>query len=188
MAGAPARKEATYADLEALPANMVGEILFGVLHAFPRPRLRHARVSSRLGMTVGPPFDRGGGDAPGGWIILDEPELHLGRDVVVPDLGGWRRTRLPALPDEAAFTLAPDWVCEVLSPSTRQVDLTDKREIYQREGVKHLWLIDPDAKLPEGRRLDTKGYVVAGAWRDEAVVRAEPFDAIELPLAVLWET
>lgn len=187
MGGDAAKKEATYADLEALPENMVGEILFGVLHAFPRPRLRHARVGSRLGSHLGPPFDHRGGK-PGGWILLDEPELHLGRDVVVPDLGGWRRERLPELPNAPALELAPDWVCEVLSPSTRSVDLTDKRAIYQREQVPHLWYVDAEARALEVLRWGPQGYVIVGAWRDDAVVRAEPFDAIELELSTLWET
>jgi hypothetical protein len=89
---------ATYADLEALPANMVGEILYGVLHAHPRPAPGHARASSRLGAELDGPFDRGRG-GPGGWIILDEPELHLGPHVVVPDIAGWRRERLTPFPE-----------------------------------------------------------------------------------------
>jgi len=183
----PAKKQATYADLEALPPHVVGEILFGILHAFPRPRSRHGRASFRLGSRLGPPFDEGEG-GPGGWILLDEPELHLGDDVVVPDLAGWRRARMPELPEVAYFTLPPDWVAEVLSPSTRTYDLTDKRAIYQRERVAHLWFVDPDARTLEVQRWSGKGYLVVGSWRHEAVVRAEPFDEIELSLAVLWAT
>ena len=181
----PARKKAVYADLEALPPNVVGEILFGVLHAFPRPRTRHARASTRLTGRLGPPFDEGDG-GPGGWVLLDEPEIHLGEDVVVPDLAGWRRERMPELPDATFLTLAPDWVCEVLSPSTRAVDLTDKRAIYLRERVTHLWFVDPSDQTLEVQRWSADGYVTIAAWRGDDRVRAEPFDAIELPLAALW--
>jgi Uma2 family endonuclease len=185
--GAPAERKATYADLEQLPAHVVGELLFGVLHTSPRPRLRHARASTRLGSRLGPPFDEGDG-GPGGWLFLDEPELHLGEDVLVPDLAAWRRERLPELPDAAYLSLAPDWVCEVLSSSTRAIDLTDKRAIYHRERVSHLWFVDPaaDVQTLEVQRWEQSGYVVVGAWRGEAVVRAEPFEAIELRLAALW--
>ncbi|MCL2777658.1 MAG: Uma2 family endonuclease, partial [Polyangiaceae bacterium] len=99
---------ATYADLEALPPNMVGEILHGVLYAFPRPASRHARATSILGGELIAPFDRGKG-GPGGWILLDEPELHFGADVLVPDIAGWRRERMPEMPDAPWFALAPDW-------------------------------------------------------------------------------
>lgn len=183
--GDAAHKKATYAELEALPSNVVGEILFGVLHAFPRPRTRHGRASTRLGARLGRPFDEGEG-GPGGWLLLDEPELHLGDDVLVPDIAGWRRERMPELPDVAFLTLAPDWACEVLSPSTRSYDVTDKRAIYHREGVTHLWLLDPEAATLEVQRWADGGYVTIGSWRDAAIVRAEPFDAVELPLAVLW--
>ncbi|NUP11399.1 MAG: Uma2 family endonuclease [Polyangiaceae bacterium] len=183
--GDPAKKKASYADLEALPSNVVGEILFGVLHAFPRPRVRHGRATSRLGNRLGPPFDEGSG-GPGGWILLDEPEVHLGEDVVVPDLAGWRRERMPELPDVAFFTLAPDWVCETLSPSTRTYDITDKRAIYQRERVQHLWFVDPDARTLEVQRHSESGYITLSTWRDDAEVRAEPFEAVVLPLGVLW--
>lgn len=188
MPGDPARREATYAELEALPRHVVGEILYGVLHAFPRPRIRHARAASRLGVSLGPAFDRGH-PGPGGWILLDEPELHLGRDVLVPDLAGWRRERLPELPDEAYFTLAPDWVCEVLSPATRAVDLTDKRDIYLRERVEHLWLVDPapEACTLEVLRWSERGYVVVASHRGDAVVEAPPFEAVPLELGALWE-
>lgn len=180
-----ARRPATYADLEALPSNVVGEILFGVLHAFPRPRLRHARAATRLGATLGPPFDQGN-DGPGGWVFLDEPELHLGDDVLVPDLAAWKRTRLPELPDAAFLSLAPDWACEVLSPSTRALDLTDKRAIYAREHVDHLWFIDPEAETLEVQRWSPNGYLVVASHRGDAVVHAEPFDTFTLDLATLW--
>lgn len=184
-----ARRKATYADLAALPPHVVGEILFGVLHTFPRPRLRHARAATRLGARLGPPFDEGNG-GPGGWIFLDEPELHFGDDVVVPDLAGWRRESLPELPDAAFLTVAPDWVCEVLSPSTRGIDMTDKRAVYQREGVKHLWFVDPqpDALTLEVQRWSETGYIIRATYRGDTMVRAEPFEALEFGLGGLWES
>jgi Uma2 family endonuclease len=130
----PRARPATYDDLIEVPDHLVAEIIDGELHTTPRPAPRYADASSGLGGALRGPFDRGRG-GPGGWRILDEPELHLGPDVLVPDLAGWRRERLPALPDEAYFTLAPDWVCEVLSPSTMALDRTRKLAVYVREQV-----------------------------------------------------
>ena len=184
----PAKKaapSATYADLVALPENLVGEILAGELVVSPRPAPRHARAASSAGGLLSGPFDFGRG-GPGGWWILDEPELHLGADVVVPDLGGWRRSRMPALPEAAFFELAPDWVCEVLSPSTQRYDRVQKLAIYARVRVAHYWLIDPTARTLEVLRLDGEGYRIVGTHVDDAKVRAEPFDAVELELGLLW--
>lgn len=185
MVAKPARTPATYADIEALPPNVVGEIIAGTLYASPRPASPHAVASSALGEELGPPFKRGRG-GPGGWVILDEPELHFGGDVLVPDLGGWRRERMPEVLDVAAFTLAPDWACEVLSPSTAAIDRGEKMPVYARERVGHLWLVDPLLRTLEVFRLDGDGYRVVATWHDEAKVRAEPFEAFELDLAVLW--
>jgi Uma2 family endonuclease len=180
------RAPVTYADLEALPAHVVGEILHGELVVSPRPAPKHARACSRLSMRLGPPFDLGDG-GPGGWGILFEPELHLGADVVVPDLAGWRRERLPSLPEIAWFELAPDWVCEVLSPSTARHDRAQKLAIYARERVAHAWLVDPLARTLEVLRLvGEAGWLIAGVHGGDAVVRAEPFAAIELDLLSLW--
>jgi Uma2 family endonuclease len=160
-------------------------LVSGALHLQPRPRPKHARASSSLGYGVGGPFDYDPG-GPGGWWILDEPELHLGEDVLVPDLAGWRRERMPALPEEAFFSLPPDWASEVLSPSTRDFDLTEKRRVYADHGVPWLWFVDPDARTLEVFEL------VAGAWTlrlaeaRDAEVRAQPFDAITLSLSPLW--
>ena len=182
----PARRPASYEQLCALPANMVGEIVFGVLHAHPRPAPKHARATSTLGEELGPPFNRGRG-GPGGWIILDEPELHLGPHVIVPDLAGWRRERMPEMPvDEAFFSLAPDWACEVLSPRTASLDRGDKRKVYGEFDVKDLWYVDPEAQTLEVFALDPNGYRVVDVFSGEAMVRAVPFDAIELELGALW--
>lgn len=181
-----ARRAATYEDLLALPPHMTGQILFGVLHAFPRPAPRHARAASVLGAELGGPFDRGRG-GPGGWILLDEPELHLGPHVIVPDLAGWRRARMPEMPvDLAYFTLAPDWVCEVLSPSTVAVDRGDKRAIYAAAGVAHLWFVDPEARTLEILALDGATYRVLDVVSGDATVHPEPFDQLPLELGALW--
>jgi Uma2 family endonuclease len=182
---AKVRRPATYQDILDAPANVVAEIVRGALELHPRPAPRHARASSILGVEVGGPFDRGNG-GPGGWWILDEPELHLGVDVLVPDLAGWRRERMPALPDAAWFELAPDWVCEVLSPGTRRLDLTDKRDIYGASGIVHLWLIDPDERTLEAFERRDGAWVLIAAIAGEAEVRIAPFDAIAFPLGALW--
>jgi Uma2 family endonuclease len=182
------KRRATYEDLLRVPDNKVAELLDGELVVSPRPAARHARAASGLGVGLGP-FDFGsgpGGKEPGGWWVLDEPELHLGKDVLVPDLAGWRRTRMPIIPDVAAFELAPDWVCEVVSPSTVRHDRLRKMRIYARESVAHLWLVDPIAQTLEVYRLEGGRWVVFGTFGGDEKVRAEPFDAIELDLARLW--
>jgi Uma2 family endonuclease len=165
---------------------MIAEVLDGQLHLQPRPAKHDAAAASALGEELGPPFKRGRG-GPGGWLILDEPELHLLSDILVPDLAGWRRARMPAIvADEAYFVLAPDWIAEVVSPSSAKYDRTDKLAIYARERVGWVWLIDPIARTLEVLVLDESGWRLGGAWRDDARVRAQPFDAIELDLAILW--
>lgn len=184
---AVSRRRATYQDIIDLPESMIGEILDGELHVQPRPAVPHARAGSALGALLGGPFDYGGG-GPGGWVILYEPELHLGQDpdVLVPDLAGWRRARMPEVPSTPAITLAPDWACEILSPSTAKVDRTKKLQIYAREGVGHVWLIDPTLKTLEILRLESNRWTLVAAHADDAKIRAEPFEAIELDLAPLF--
>ena len=176
---------ATYQDVLDAPEHMVAELIDGALHLQPRPAFPHARAASMLTIEVGGPFDRGRG-GPGGWWIVVEPELHFGDDVLVPDIAGWRRERLPAFPTGPWLELAPDWVCEVLSPSTRRIDLTDKREIYGEAGVGHLWLVDPiDRTLEIFARRDG-AWVLDAALADEAEVKAPPFEAVGFPLSALW--
>jgi len=179
------RQPATYQDVLDAPPNMVAQLIGGTLHLHPRPAFRHARATSTLGVRIGGPFDSGP-DGPGGWWILDEPELHLGEDVLVPDLAGWRRARMPDLPDAAHSELAPDWVCEVLSPGTRAIDLTDKRRIYAGVGVPHLWLVDPTARTLEAFDLRDGAWTLIAALKEAEDVRVPPFDAIAFPLSVLW--
>jgi Uma2 family endonuclease len=181
----PKQNRATYDDLVAVPENLVAEIIDGDLITNPRPAARHARASSRLGIHLGGPFDSGIG-GPGGWIILDEPELHLGGDVVVPDLAGWRREHMPKIPNTAAFELAPDWVCEVLSPGTEPIDRANKMPIYARERVAHAWLVNPIGRTLEVYRLRDGAWTLAATHRGDARARIEPFDAIELDIGVFW--
>ena len=179
-----AKKAATYGDLLSLPAHLVGEILDGELVVSPRPAALHARAASRLGIELGGPFDRGKG-GPGGWIILDEPELHLVGQVLVPDLAGWLRERMPQVPDVPFFDLAPDWLCEILSPSSAKIDRAHKMPHYAAAKVQHVWLVDPEATTLEVYRLDG-GWRLIETFAGDAPIRAEPFDAVELDLASLW--
>jgi Uma2 family endonuclease len=182
----PLKKNATYDDVLAVPDHFVAEMFDGDLYVFSRPALPHARVSSVLGGALMGPFDQGR-NGPGGWLILDEPELHFGNDVLVPDIAGWRRARLPGLTAEAYLTLAPDWVCEVLSKSTEPTDRGAKLRIYAREGVAHAWLIDPTRQTLEVLTLDRRGqWAEQDVLEGRATVRAAPFDAIELDLGSLW--
>jgi len=181
----PIDRPATYEDLMNVPDTMVAEIVDDELHASPRPALRHANVTSSLGVMIGGPFHHGRG-GPGGWWILDEPELHFGRNVLVPDLAGWRRTRLPRLPDAAYCSVFPDWVCEVLSPSTAALDRSKKLAIYAREQVGHAWLVDPAARTLEVLRLEAGRWTILVTHAGSDVVRAEPFIDVELELASLW--
>jgi len=181
----PESRRATYDDVLDAPRDKVAEVTNGQLVLHPRPALPHAAAASALGEELGPPFKRGRG-GPGGWIIVDEPELHLGDDILVPDLAGWRRTRLPRLPAEPYLSLAPDWVCEVLSPTTAKFDRADKLPIYARESVRHVWLLDPLQRTLETLRLEGPHYTLLAVHKDDTVVNAEPFEVFDLELSVLW--
>ncbi|AGC41857.1 hypothetical protein MYSTI_00507 [Myxococcus stipitatus DSM 14675] len=181
------KRPATYEDLLALPEHVVGQIIDGELIVMPRPASPHARANAHLFGELYGPFGRGRG-GPGGWQLLMEPELHFGEDVLVPDLAGWRRERMtPEMSDAPYFTLAPDWVCEVLSPSTAAVDRVKKKCIYAREGVEHLWLVDPRARTLEVLRLSGQHWVELGTYSGDERVRAEPFEVLELELGILWQ-
>ncbi len=182
----PARRRATYDDLVAAPRHVVAEIIGGELRTHPRPAPAHARAATRLGSRIERFFDQGDG-GPGGWWILFEPELHLeGGDIVVPDIAGWTVARMLELPSTAYFETVPDWVCEVLSPSTAAEDRADKMPIYAEAGVSHLWLIDPILRTLEVMRLQAGRWSVSATFRGDAAVRAEPFESVELSLGDLW--
>jgi Uma2 family endonuclease len=186
MSGPLVKRAASYEDLLKVPKHLVAEIIDGDLVTSPRPAVRHAAATSSLGADLHTAFGRMGGAGPGGWVILDEPELHLTGQVMVSDLAGWRRSRMSEIPDIAFFELAPNWVCEVLSPSTVALDRTRKTHHYARAGVGHLWFLDPVPETLEVFRLE------GGAWRlvtgvaGNVKVRAEPFGAIDLDLANIW--
>jgi Uma2 family endonuclease len=181
----PAERLAEYRDLFELPEHVIGEILNGQLITQPRPAPKHARASSIVGSELVGPYDQGRG-GPGGWWILDEPEMHLGPHILVPDLAGWRRERMPALPDEAYFALAPDWVCEVLSPGTARIDRVVKMPIYAAQGVQWLWLVEPDLHTLEVFRLFDGHWLLEGAWQEADEVHAPPFAELAFSLADLW--
>jgi len=183
--GEPAAQPASYDDLIEVPEHLVAEIIHGVLYTHPRPAPKHALSSAAIGGKLFDPFGTGRG-GPGGWWILDEPELHLGPQVLVPDLAGWRRERMPALPDTAWLDLAPDWVCEVLSPSTAKTDRTLKMPIYAHFGVAHLWVVDPQLWTLGAYRLAERHWVLDVTLKDDDPVRLAPFAAIEFPLSDLW--
>lgn len=183
------KKKATYEDILKLPENMVGEIIDGELYVSPRPRPQHALAATNLTKELGPFFSRGG--TPGGWWILSEPEIHLGKepdeDTFVPDLAGWRKERMPKLPTEAFFTMVPDWVCEILSPSNARLDRVKKVPKYAEYGVKHLWLINLRDKMLEAFRLENQAWVLIQTFVEADKVRIQPFEAMEFDLSSLWE-
>ena len=181
----PAQKFATYEDLLGLPEQIVGEIIHGQLITHPRPAPKHAAASTGVGGQIYNPFQHGRG-GPGGWWILFEPELHLGAHVLVPDLAGWRRERLPAMPETAYFTLPPDWVCEVLSPSTARVDRAAKMPIYAAQEIPFLWLIDPDLHTLEVFVLNEGRWSLERVYQEDDPVSAPPFGAITFLLGDLW--
>jgi Uma2 family endonuclease len=179
------RRPATYQDVLDAPENMIAELIEGALHLHPRPSLGHSVAGSSLTDELLSPFQKGRG-GPGGWWILFEPELHLGPDVLVPDLAGWRRERMPTRPQAPWTDLPPDWICEVLSPGTRRIDLTDKRRLYAQAGVPHLWLVDPQEQTLEAFAFRNGEWTLIAALKDDDEARVPPFEAISFSLSVLW--
>ena len=186
MSQPPPPRRATYADVVAAPEHQVAELIDGVVYLSPRPAAPHTRVASAIQGELWGPFNRGRG-GPGGWVVMTEPELRLGDDVLVPDLAAWRQERLLAVPRQGGISTPPDWVCEVLSPSTRRLDRSRKLAVYARAGVGHAWLVDPIARTVEVlRRTPEALWLIVGVWADDAVVGLEPFAAVELELAAWW--
>ena len=181
----PIIKDTLYKDFMAVPANMIAEILNGKLVTQPRPAPKHSVAASSLGDELVSPFQKGRG-GPGGWVILDEPELHLGADILVPDLAGWKRENMSALPETAYFETPPDWICEVLSPSTASYDRLEKRDIYAVHKVSHLWFIDPEARTLEAFELQGKNWVLLKTYGHKVMVDAKPFGAVPFELGSLW--
>lgn len=182
-----AARRATYQDVLDAPPNLVAQVADGVLYTHPRPAIPHANVGASLNTLLGAPFRFGKG-GPGGWLLLYEPELHLGRepDILVPDEAGWLRERMPAAPKSPYITLAPDWLCEIVSPSTERFDREVKMPIYLREQVRHVWLIDPIKQALEVYLHCGRAWETLVVHRGPGLVRVPPFDAIELDLAELW--
>ena len=178
-------RTATYADLEAAPPHLVAEILYGRLVTHPRPTRRHGGATSALSAMLSFPYQFGIG-GPGGWIFVDEPELHLGPHVVVPDIAGWRRERVTEPADKAWFEVAPDWLCEVLSPRTEKYDKGDKRRIYAQYEVGHLWHVDPRARMLETFDRQGSTWLVTGTFFDDDKVNAAPFPEATVSLDLLW--
>ncbi len=179
------RKPATLQDLDDLPEDVIGHIVDGELIVLPRPNIPHVLVATHLTADLVGPFRRGIG-GPGGWIILAEPMIYFGEDLFIPDLAGWRKERfIPLL--KGPTRVAPDWICEILSPSTARFDRVTKLPAYARAGVAHTWLIDPSPRTVEVLRLQDGKWLISSVFQREDKVRAEPFEAVELDLALLWE-
>jgi hypothetical protein len=181
----PAKRPATYADIEALPPHLIGEILFGHLVTQPRPVRRHTGAATALGAVVPGAYQFGMG-GPGGWIFADEAELHLAPHVLVADIASWRRERMTESPDEPYFHVAPDWICEVMSPSTEKYDRGDKRRIYAMYEVEHFWLVDPRPRILEVFQRRDRDWLLTHTFSDDEPVNAPPFDAITFSLGLLW--
>lgn len=182
----PARSEATYEDLHDIPENMTGEIVGGELIVTPRPSRKHGFTATVLGSRLTPPYYFGEGGGPGGWILIIEPEIGLEKDVLVPDLAGWKEERFPYTEDHNWISVAPDWVCEVLSPDTARNDRIKKMRAFARHEVRYTWLIDPALMTLEVFRLESGRWSLLGAYSESDKVRAEPFQELELDLLQLW--
>jgi Uma2 family endonuclease len=181
----PVRTPATYADLEKVPPHLVAEIIHGVLETHPRPVRKHWRAATRLGMVLGGPYDLGNG-GPGGWVFADEPQLSLGPHVLVPDLAAWRVERAPVMEDVVNTDIPPDWICEILSPSTERQDRGAKMQIYADFGVAYLWLLDPRTRFLDAHQLVASRWIRVGGLTGEGDMNFPPFDATSFPLDLLF--
>jgi Uma2 family endonuclease len=179
-----ASQAAAWDDLDRVPEEFVGEIVNGEVVMNARPDAPHVDAQSDLGgLLVG--WFRFGSGGPGGWVIRIEPRIRFGDDIRVPDLAGWHKDRFVS-PRKGPYTVVPDWICEILSESTAAADRTEKMPLYARLAVLHLWLLDPIVRTLEVYRLEHERWVVAGTWAGSAKARAEPFEAVELDLTLVW--
>jgi Uma2 family endonuclease len=183
----PSMKPPTLADLDALPPGIVGEIIEGVLYTMTKPRMRHQRTTTRIGAGVGDPFDMGRG-GPGGWWIVTEPGIELPNNTkeISPDVAGWRRERMPEMPVDEPIRLVPDWVCEILSKTTRRHDLLRKLPYYAKVGVPYAWIVDLEARVLTAHRLESTDWRIIGTYSDETEARIAPFDMVPLNVADWW--
>jgi Uma2 family endonuclease len=182
----PAKRQAVYEDLYNIPENMTGEIIDGELYVTPRPSRKHVGATSALGYKIGPPYQFGEMGGPGGWIILIEPEIKLGENTMVPDLAGWKEERYPDEEPHNWISVSPDWVCEVLSPSTISKDRVKKMRKYALYQVQYAWLIDPLAMTLEVFKLESGRWSLLEAFSENGKVRVEPFSEVEINLSDLW--
>jgi Uma2 family endonuclease len=184
----PAPRLATYEDLAGVPADVRAEVLDGTIVTAPAPLPKHSKAQRALGSFIGRPYDDDDGHGgPGGWWIFVEVDVQLGaHDIVRPDLAGWRRERLPSPGDMRPITVAPDWVCEVLSPSTAARDRIVKRRLYAEHGVRHFWVVDVEARTLEAFELTDKGWLLIGTYGDDATVRIAPFEQVELAVGRIF--
>ena len=183
-------RKATYQDVLDAPAHLVAEIMGGDLYLRERPAPRTGLAMSRLSAGLQGAFALGR-SAPDplfvqDWWILREPELRLGGQILAPDLVGWRRERMERLPDTQYLTLAPDWVCQVLSTEQHRRELPDRRRLYARERVRHLWLVHLAERALEAFELRHGGWVPIATAKDDEPVSIRPFDAITFSLGDLW--
>jgi Uma2 family endonuclease len=182
----PAHKSPTLADLDALPPDIKGEIIEGVLYTMTKPRVRHQRTTRTIGGRIGDPFDHGRG-GPGGWWIVTEPGIELpNTPEISPDVAGWRRERMPDLPVDEPIRVVPDWVCEILSPTTRRHDMLHKQPYYAKIGVPFMWLVDIEARVLTVYRLESSDWRMIGTYSDETEARIDPFNAVALNVADWW--
>ena len=187
MSPQPARTCSLYEQLMTLPEGLTGEIINGQLRTQPRPAWPHAVAASRLGADLEGPYGRGRG-GPGGWWIIDEPEVHfvLDAEVTVPDIAGWRRARMPSPPEGHKIQVVPDWVCEIVSPSSKSSDREEKMPLYARHGVRFAWLVDPKTRTLEAYELAERRWRPIGMFRDDDMISISPFEAVVIRLADLW--
>lgn len=177
-----------YNQLTELPENLTGEILNGQLYTNPRPSGKHVSVATNLSIDIGSPYQRGKG-GPGGWRILVEPEVHfvLDTEVVVPDVAGWRKERLPEVPESHKFMVVPDWVCEIYSPSSENIDRKIKMPLYARFGVSYLWMVHPIQQTLEAFKLHNGNWQLQGAFENKDEICVEPFESISIKMHELMD-